>query len=304
MLNLPLTKDEIYSKAIELGWDDMGITSPSIPEEDINAYKKWIEKGNHADLKYMENDLRCYPDKALPGVQSVCIFVSYYKQEKVDFSDDYGVVASYSRGRDYHNVHHSRLKKFCKWLIERTGEKAEFKRFSDSFPLLERALAVQAGLGWFGKNNLLIHRKFGTFTLLSGLLTTLPLNKEVVYERLPRCGPCTKCIDACPTNALKPYELDANKCLSYHLIESKNPLPKQIADSNPGYAFGCDICQDVCPHNARKPLSQSQDFSPSKGVGGKISSLEVEHFENHPELLYGTPVKRSGSERLKMVLDS
>lgn len=285
---------EIREKALALGWDDVGITSATIPKEDIEAYKKWLAQGKHADLAYMENNLRCYPEKLLPRAKSAIIFVSFYKQPKEEFSSKKGVIASYARGRDYHNVHRKRLKKFIHWFEETACEKGICKGFSDSTPVLEKALAVQAGLGWFGKNTLLIHRRFGTFTLLSGIFTTLDLPTTTVKQlRLPKCGSCTRCMDACPTQAItSPYHLDANRCLSYHTIESKKEIPEKIHQKNPGYLFGCDICQDACPHNTRKPLSQTLDFQPEKGMGASLTPLQLIDIENHPEQLFGTPLNR------------
>lgn len=295
---------EIRNKALELGWDDMAITHAKIPEEDIQAYHKWIEKEHHGSMSYMENALRCNPDQLLPGAKTAILFISYYKQKPQEFREDAGLIASYARGRDYHNVHHRRLKRFIRWLEERTGKSEIAKGFSDSTPILEKALAVQAGLGWFGKNTLLIHRKFGTFTLLSGCLTTLELeiSKPTMEMRLPRCGSCTKCLDACPTGALvNPYELDATKCLSYHLIESKKKIPLEIQKKNPGYVFGCDICQDVCPHNARKAESHSEDFKPQREF---LRMDDVKYFIAKPESLFGTPLKRRGAIGLQETLKS
>lgn len=294
-----LTFQEVWDQAIQLGWDDAGITHPIIPEEDIKAYQAWINRQNHAQLSYMENDLRCYPQKLLPGACSAIIFITAYKQPKVDFNQDGGIVASYARGRDYHHTHRKRLKKFISWLENRVGMKEIAKGFSDSTPILEKALAVQAGLGWFGKNTLLIHRKFGTFTLLSGILTKLDLPVTGISLRQPRCGSCRKCLDACPTQALKPYELDAAKCLSYHLIESKESIPAEIRHKNPGYAFGCDICQDSCPHNVRPPLSNVTEFQPTQGIGSLITPAMLNDFSGHPEKLFGTPLQRRGVQGLR-----
>lgn len=283
-----------------MGWDDVGITPAIVPEADIKAYREWLEQDFYGDLSYMENEIRCYPEKLLPGAKTAIIFVSYYKQENQPFREDAGLIASYARGRKYHNVHHSRLKKFIRWLEEKTGKEKIAKGFSDSTPILEKALAVQAGLGWFGKNTLLIHRKFGTFTLLSGILTTLEFEESVVEMRLPRCGSCQRCIDACPTQAIiSPYHLDAGKCLSYHLIESKKSLPQETSEKNPGYIFGCDICQDVCPHNMRKSPSSSADFSPENGIGAYLSLTQIEELEEKPEKLYGTPLQRRGVTGLR-----
>jgi epoxyqueuosine reductase len=291
----PISFDEIHEVAMRLGWNDVGTTAAKIPEADIASYREWLDLGHHSDLHYMENQIRCAPDQLFPGAKSAIIFITYYKQEKQEFREDAGLIASYARGRDYHHLHRKRLKKFIHWLEARSGKKNIAKGFSDSTPVLEKALAVQAGLGWFGKNTLLIHRRFGTFTLLSGLFTTLELSSSLQETRLPRCGSCTRCINACPTQALvSPYQLDANRCLSYHLIESKNEIPEEIATQNPGFAFGCDICQDVCPHNARKPLSQTQEFDPESGLGNYLTLEKIAELERSPEQLFGTPLQRKG----------
>lgn len=295
-----ITFDDLKEKALELGWDDIGVTPAKIPEKDIAAYLEWLQKGYHCDLAYMENKMRCAPEELLPGAKTALIFVTHYKQEKAPFRQDAGLVASYARGRDYHHVHRKRLKKFIQWLEERAGQKGIAKGFSDSSPILEKALAVQAGLGWFGKNTLLIHRRFGTFTLLSGLLTTLELSYAVTELSLPRCGSCQRCMDACPTQAIvSPYHLDAAKCLSYHLIESKKDIPDEINAVNPGYLFGCDICQDACPHNVRSKLSIAPEFSPEAGNGTYLSLADIKELEKTPEKLFGTPLQRRGVAGLK-----
>lgn len=292
--------EEVKETALRLGWDDVGIAQAKIPDADINSYLEWLKKGYQADLSYMEKQIRCYPQELLPGAQTAIIFVTAYKQKQQPFRNDAGLIASYARGRDYHHIHRKRLKKFTKWLEERSGQVGISKGFSDSTPILEKALAVQAGLGWFGKNTLLIHRRFGTFILLSGLLTTLGLPCAPPTMRLPRCGSCQRCLDACPTQAFaSPYQLDAAKCLSYHLIESKNEIPQEIQRKNPGYIFGCDICQDVCPHNQRSKLSLIEEFSPDQGAGTYLTDDRLQDIERNPEQLFGTPLQRRGATGLR-----
>ncbi|GAB4228909.1 MAG: tRNA epoxyqueuosine(34) reductase QueG [Chlamydiales bacterium] len=299
--------EDIKKKAEELGWDDVGVTYPTISQEDIDAYTAWIKKGKHADLKYMEKEIRCRPQELLPGAKTAIIFISYYKQSSQTYKPNEGLIASYARGKDYHNVHRRRLKKFCKWLEEIANEDLEdflVYPFSDASPIMEKALAVQAGLGWIGKNTLLIHRKYGTFTLLSGILTNLECAEiSPPPLRLPRCGSCTKCLDACPTQALSPYELDAAKCLSYQLIESKKEVPLEISSKNPGYIFGCDICQDVCPHNVRKNEAKHSELSESEGIGAYLDKNTLDKIQKNPELLYGTPLKRAGPKKLRQVFE-
>lgn len=299
-MSCDITFEELQTEALRLGWQDVGITEPVISQENIASYQDWLSKGHQAELRYMENPIRCDPQNLFPGAKTAIIFITHYKQERVQFRNDAGVVASYARGRDYHHLHRKRLKKMIQWLELRSGQTNIAKGFSDSSPILEKALAVQAGLGWFGKNTLLIHRKFGTFTLLSGLLTSLEFKDKVLGLRLPRCGICTKCLDACPTQAFEgPYILNASKCLSYHTIESKKEIPKEIALKNPGYVFGCDICQDVCPHNVRPKLSEVPEFSPEKGNGSFLSLDAIKTIEEDPEKLFGTPLQRRGAAGLK-----
>lgn len=285
--------DEIKEKALELGFDDVGVTKAEVPAGDIKAYQEWLHQGFHGDLAYMENQVRTSPSEILPNAKTAIIFISYYRQEKLDFQENKGLIASYARGRDYHHVHKKRLKKFIQWMEEKTGLKDIAKGFSDSTPVLEKALAVQAGLGWLGKNSLLIHRRFGTFTLLSGLFTTLEIENPTMNLSLPKCGSCQRCMDACPTSAIvAPYKVNATLCLSYHLIESKNEIPEDVKKQNPGYIFGCDICQDACPHNMRKKNSEHLDFNEASGVGSYIDLDKLELLENTPELLFGTPLQR------------
>lgn len=297
----------IKKQALSLGWDDVGVTEAIIPQEDIEAYYKWLSEGFHGDLTYMENQIRCAPQELFPGAQSAILFISYYKQDAAEFKEGQGLIASYARGRDYHHIHRKRLKKFITWLEEQSGQKNIAKGFSDSTPILEKALAVRAGLGWLGKNTLLIHRRFGTFTLLAGVLTSLKLasTPSTLNLRMPRCGSCTRCMDACPTQAIiSPYKLDARRCLSYHLIESKKPIPDDISRRNPGYVFGCDICQNVCPHNVRPPQSDTAAFMPENGIGVYLTLENVQEFIKQPELLFGTPLNRKGAKGLLDNLES
>ncbi|MCH1430588.1 MAG: tRNA epoxyqueuosine(34) reductase QueG [Chlamydiales bacterium] len=296
--------------AFRLGYDDVGFCDPSIPEQDIKAYQNWIKEKKHGELHYMENDIRCYPEKLFEGIKSVVIFLTYYKQKPLEFNDSKGLVASYARGCDYHNIHRSRLKKLIISLKESCSG-LEAKSFSDSFPILERALAVKSGLGWLGKNNMLIHPKLGTYTLISGLLLNTEINNTIPTKRkdwgihFPRCGSCRRCQDACPVGALDtPYSLDAKKCLSFHLIESKKSIPENIQKQNPGYVFGCDLCQESCPHNIKKPDSFPKDFQHKEGFIEYIGEDDIKVFESNPEKLFVRPLKRAGATKLKENLRS
>lgn len=301
---MKLTFEDIKKKSLELGFDDVGITDAEISEDDINSYNEWIQNKYHGSLKYMENNIRCFPKDLFPGAKTVLIFITFYKQPPVE-KKEY-LIASYARGKDYHHLHRKRLKRFIHWLESITQQKNIAKGFSDSTPILEKALAVKAGLGWFGKNTLLIHRRFGTYTLLSGIVTSLNIPFEKTPNlRLPKCGVCQKCLDACPTKAfISPYLLDATKCLSYHTIESKEEIPDFVKQANPGYIFGCDICQEVCPHNVRPPLSLQEHFKEENGVGKTITLEKLIELEANPTKLFGTPLQRRGVTGLRKTYQS
>lgn len=299
---MSLSSHEIIQAGLRLGFDDVGLCAAHIPAIDIEAWRAWLDQGYHGDLQYMEQDLRSTPSKLLDGAKTAIVFVTFYKQPDLPYPDPgKGLVASYARGKDYHHLHRKRLKKFVLWLQSNTESTIKSRGFSDSAPLLEKALAVQAGLGWFGKNTLLIHRKFGTYTLLSVCLTTLEVPLLSTGSlRLPKCGSCRRCIDACPTKALHDYVLDARRCLSYHTIESKKIIPDEIAKANPGFIFGCDICQQVCPHNIRTALSDEQYFAPSQGLGAYLSHEELVNMPDSQ--LWGTPLQRRKREGLLYTL--
>lgn len=295
----------LREKILALGWQDAAVTTATVSEANIAAYRAWLHAGHHGHLAYMENQMRCFPKEFFPGAQSAILCVSYYRGETLPFREDAGLIASYARGKDYHHVHRKRLKALIQWMEEKTGMQEIAKPFSDSAPVLEKALAVQAGLGWFGKNTLLIHRRFGTFILLSGIMTSLRFSDTKEELQLPRCGSCKRCLDACPTSALiDPYTLDARKCLSYHLIESKEEIPEWVRKANPGYAFGCDICQDACPHNWKKPVTETVEFLPSSGIGAYLTEERMGEIEQDPTLLFGTPLQRRKAVGLRRNLES
>ncbi|MBX6312396.1 MAG: tRNA epoxyqueuosine(34) reductase QueG, partial [Isosphaeraceae bacterium] len=227
-------------------------------------YLDWLRKGHLAGMAYMERqaEARAHPDHVLDGVRSVVVagFV-YGRPEPVADDPKRGRVARYARGGDYHELLWRRLEALLSWLQqERPGTRG--RAIADTAPLLERDFARLAGLGWIGKNTMLIHRRLGSFTVLGALLVDAELRPDEPQET-SHCGTCTRCLEACPTGAfVGPYELDARKCISYWTIEHKGMIPEAFADQLHGWAFGCDICQEVCPWNRKAPPGREPDLEP------------------------------------------
>ncbi len=228
---------------------------PARPDPRSQYLKEWVESGYHSDLQYMENNLSQRMDmtQKYPWAKSVLLFSFAYKHPVSTPRDSEYKVARYAQDSDYHY--------YCKDILKRLEElfkkeNQQFFGFVDSHPIFERSLALEAGLGWSGKNCCTIHPDYGSSFLLAGALIDVDLveqNKPQGGNHLPDyCGSCTRCIEACPTDAfIQPGSLDANKCISYWTIENKTSIPKAVSQELKGWVFGCDICQDVCPWNIK-----------------------------------------------------
>ena len=217
-------------------FDKVGFCNFEGYEKEMNRWQKWLSLGNAADLKYMQQ--RKHPSELLDNAQSavVCL-LNYYLPEV-------GPIARYARGKDYHYIMWEKLHT----LAHELGlHENEYLACCDTMPILERVLAVKAGLGWLGRNNCLITRDMGSFCFIGVLLTTLTCDNPIEVKN--GCGKCHKCIESCPTGALSNHSLDCRKCLSYRTIESKEPLTDN--EARHGMVFGCDRCQEVCPWNIR-----------------------------------------------------
>ncbi len=251
----------LKQKARELGFDQIGI-APAVTPPGYPNFLQWLRDGCAAGMTYMERDpsTRSHPDRLLESVQSVVIASIVYGQ-KQDASCEgsnsrrSGKIARYARGADYHRVLWDRLECLLAWLkSERPGTIG--RAVADTAPLLERDFAKLAGLGWIGKNTMLINRRLGSFTFLGALLVDSALAYDVPHE-VNHCGTCRRCLDACPTQAFpEPYRLDARRCISYWTIEHRGAIDEADASRLNGWVFGCDICQDVCPWNRKAPPGQ------------------------------------------------
>jgi epoxyqueuosine reductase len=225
-------------------------------------------------MKYLEDQRRCDPLSLMPGLRSVIVCALNYNvpvPRSVDALQSEGAeargwISRYAWGRDYHEVLQAKLQKLASSLSERFAEPHEARIYSDTGPLHERVFAKHAGLGWLGKNTLLLNAKLGSWFFLGVILTTLDIPPTLGPAEGPPpdlCGSCTKCIDACPTGALvEPYVMDARLCISYLTIELRGGIPEEIREPMGRHVFGCDICQDVCPWNRRAPVTRAEEFQP------------------------------------------
>ncbi|WP_435016728.1 tRNA epoxyqueuosine(34) reductase QueG [Tundrisphaera sp. TA3] len=246
--------DRLKAEARRAGFDLVGI-APAVAPPGHGRYLDWLERGHAAGMGYLERHAapKVHPRHVLEGVRSVVMVgLIYGHPAPGPTGPTGGKVARYARGGDYHEILWRKLGELLDWLrAESPGVVG--RAVADTAPLLERDFAQMAGLGWIGKNTCLIDRRAGSFTVLGALLVDLPLRYDEPLAA-NHCGTCTRCLDACPTDALvAPYQLDARRCISYWTIEHKGPIPDEAAGSLGDWAFGCDICQDVCPWNRKAP---------------------------------------------------
>jgi epoxyqueuosine reductase len=269
----------------EAGFDLVGITSAELPVFHETALSSWIENGYAGSMEYME---RAPERRAHPRARSViALAVNYYHPEDSKPADFHtpGKVAKYAYGADYHKLIEKKLKKLSYYVLTVGGADTQVKGYVDTGPLLERAFAQRAGLGFFGKNTNIITRNFGSWVFLACLITNLELDQDAPHAG--SCGSCRICLDACPTGALLGnYTLDATRCISYLTIESKDPVPERLRAGVGEWAFGCDICQDVCPYNFRAKTTRHEELYPLKKAGTWLDLANV-------EILPGSPLKRA-----------
>jgi len=249
----------VKALALELGFD-LVTAGPAGPPEHGPALRRWSEAGHAGTMGYLERRLeeRLDPARVLSGARSVlCVALNYYQGEAADAS--WRPVARYAWGRDYHDVIGPRLERLAAHLAEAAG--ARSRGYVDTGPVLERDLAARAGLGWIGKNTMLLHPRLGSWFFIGVLLTTAELTHDEPLA--DRCGTCRACLEACPTGAfVAPYVLDARRCISYLTIEHRGEIDPHLHAGMAGWQFGCDVCQDVCPWNRKAPVAAATDFYP------------------------------------------
>jgi epoxyqueuosine reductase len=263
----------VKALALELGFDLVAV-GPAAPPEHAAALRRWVEAGHAGTMGYLSRRLeeRLDPARVLPGARAaVCVALNYYQGEPEDTS--WRPIARYAWGRDYHDVIGPRLERLAAHLTEAAG--ARSRGYVDTGPVLERELAARAGLGWIGKNTMLLHPTLGSWFFIGMLLTTADLVADAPLA--DRCGSCRACLDACPTGAfVAPYVLDARRCISYLTIEHRGEIDPALHRGMAGWQFGCDVCQDVCPWNRKAPTTRHPELVPATSYPGAaaVSSMD------------------------------
>lgn len=252
----------IKEKAKEYSFIGCGISRSRFLEEEAPKLEKWLKEGYHGNMKYLENnfDKRLNPGLLVDGAKSVISFLyNYYPQEKQN-TESYRI-AKYAYGEDYHLVIRKKLQKFVEEIQDKVGQ-FFYRVFTDSAPVMERTWAQKSGLGWIGKNSLLLSKQKGSFFFLAEIICDLELNYDEAFPT-NHCGSCTRCMDACPTQAIiSERVIDSTKCISYLTIELKDQIGEVFNGKLKDWIFGCDICQDVCPWNRFSTPHTEDKFNP------------------------------------------
>lgn len=301
-----ITSQFIKDEAQALGFFDCGISQVQFLKEDSKRVEQWLENGHHASMSYMERnrEKRYNPELLVEKAKSVItVLYNYYPESRLPEENNYQI-SKYAYGKDYHFVIKEKLGKLLQKIEDKTGERIA-RIFVDSAPVLDRAWANRSGLGFIGKNTLLINKKGGSFFFIGQIILDLELDYNDNPDFTNYCGTCTACIDACPTGALKPFEVDARKCTSYLTIENRDEIPVEFKGKLNDWIFGCDICQDVCPWNIRfaKPHNEPL-FEPSEALR-KMRKPDWEELDKpgFKKLFKHTAVERTGYKGLKRNID-
>lgn len=294
--------EKIRAWGLELGFQELGISDTELGhhEERLN---QWLAEGFHGRMDYMarHGTRRSRPGELIPGTTRViCVRMDYLREEALPAEslmdeDHKALISRYALGRDYHKVMRNRLQKLCNRIESEIGEFG-YRVFVDSAPVLEKALAEKAGLGWIGKHSNVLSREAGSWFFLGEIYTDLPLPTSEPSRN--HCGDCRRCIDACPTRAIvAPYRVDARRCISYLTIELRESIPEPLRAGMGNRIFGCDDCQLVCPWNRFAQFSEEDDFRPRPGLdAGELVDLFSWTEEEFLERTLGSAIRRIGHE--------
>ena len=286
--------------AKQIGFSSCGISRARFLHEEEKNFEDWLNQGYQGTMSYLERnfDKRLDPTKLVPGAKSIISLTFNYFPPKKIFDDNNFLISKYAYGKDYHIIIKDKLKALFSQMKKEVGD-IEGRVFVDSAPIHERAWAKISGLGWIGKNSLLLNKKMGSYFFLAEIICDLDLEYDSTIS--DHCGTCTKCIDACPTDAITQAQVvDANRCISYLTIENKNEIPKELSKSFNNYIFGCDICQDVCPWNKFSTSHNEREFLPKEELSkmSKKDWQELTH-ETFNKIFKNSAVKRTKFQGLK-----
>jgi epoxyqueuosine reductase len=290
---------ELKAEARRLGFDACGISRAEQLDEEARRLEEWLHQGRHGTMGWMERnfDKRIDPRRLVEGAQTVVsVLHNYYQPVEQPQDGCAGKISRYAWGDDYHDVMKEKLFLLYQWLDERAGG-ISGRVFVDSAPVMDKAWARRSGLGWQGKNANLINRSLGSFFFIGELIVDVPLPADGPIPDY--CGSCTRCIDACPTDAIyQPYAVDANRCISYLTIEHRgDDVPADLRPLMGNWIYGCDVCQDVCPWNSFKKPAQEERYQPRPGIADTDletwAELDLEAFRGR---FRGSPIKRAKHE--------
>lgn len=286
----------IKSEAKRLGFLSCGISEAGFLEEESPLLESWLKDRCHGEMSYMENhfDKRLDPRKLVDGARSVISLSLNYYTDQLQIDPEAPKISRYAYGEDYHFVIKNKLRSLIESITENIGE-VNGRAFVDSAPVLDKAWAKKSGLGWIGKNSNLINKKAGSYFFLAEIITDLDLDYDIAPSK-DHCGTCTKCIDACPTEAIvAPYIVDGSKCISYLTIELKNEIPSEFKGKMDNWMFGCDICQDVCPWNKFSVLNTEPSFVPNQD----LLQIKSEEWQEITQDIFNKVFKNSAVKRTK-----
>jgi epoxyqueuosine reductase len=289
-----LTNQIVTEKAKQLGFDLVGFTKADLLEDETEKLQQWLDKGYHASMNYMEKNLHKRKDvkEILPTTKSIIsLALNYYTPETHSNDVDKGKISRYAWGKDYHLVIWQKLDELETMLKELEPE-FESLSYVDTGPVMDKAWAVRAGIGWKGKHTNVINLDYGSWFFIATIITNYEFDySEVITDH---CGTCIACIEACPTNAIiQEYVVDANKCISFQTIENKDEIPLELKGNFDNWIFGCDICQDVCPWNQK--FSQNSWIKEFHPIVKELSYSEVKKLDNQlfKEQFSESPIKRT-----------
>lgn len=293
----------VKSAAAELGFDRVGVTTPR-PLRREAYYRDWLASGHAGSMYYLTRNVesRVDPARFLAGARSIiCTAINYHRPDSdapgpapaAAETAPTGRIAQYARGEDYHVVVRDLLETLIHALRRRLNEHFDARACVDTAPLIERELAAAAGVGWIGKNTLVMHESVGSYLFLGEIVTTLELESDA--PATDHCGTCTRCLDACPTAAFTaPYQMDATRCISYLTIEHREPIAPSLASKMGNWIFGCDICQEVCPHNSKAPVgTQPRLMTTRLPPRVELGPLLALRSGNYRRLTRGTAARRA-----------